>query len=97
MSFSGSRLDDVTDQFDDYNPKDNGNFTVIALNTSDPKVPTFMFANGSKFEFQNHPDGWDAELVTNSTSLAPREVKATGVQWVLLSLMAAVGGFVLFS
>lgn len=96
MSFSGVRLDDVTDQFDTYNPYDNKNFTVIALNTSNPKVSTFMFANGSKMEFKNHSGTWDAEA-TVATSLAPRKLKVVGLQWLLPFLVAGLGGFVLLS
>jgi len=89
MSFSGSRIDDPTNQYDSYNPYDNGNFTSISLNTTNPKVPGFMFSNGSKIEFKDNV----AVAVSN---LATRELELR-LQWLLSLLMVAVGCIVVFS
>ncbi|KAE9374016.1 hypothetical protein N431DRAFT_454827 [Stipitochalara longipes BDJ] len=62
MSFTGTRLDDLKNPHDQNNPYVNGNFSSIALNTSNPKIPGFMFANGTKIEFSNATSGnWDAK------------------------------------
>jgi hypothetical protein len=84
MSFSGVRVDDLKDQYDTDNPLDNGIYTSIALNTSNPEVPTFMFANGSRVEFKNSSGVWYAE------SLASREVEVVRLQWLLLLLMVVL-------
>jgi hypothetical protein len=54
ISYSGSRVDELQYKYDSWNPVDNGNYTAIALNTSNPKVPGFMFANGSRIEFKDN-------------------------------------------
>jgi hypothetical protein len=84
MSFSGVRVDDLKDQYDTDNPLDNGIYTSIALNTSNPEVPTFTFANGSRIEFKNSSGVWYAE------SLASREVEVVRLQWLLLLLMVVL-------
>ena len=48
----------MSDKYDSEIPYDNGKFVVIALNTSNPKLPTFMFANGSKVEWTNKTTGY---------------------------------------
>ena len=83
MSFSGIRYDDLLDKYDTSHPSDNGNFTAIALNTSNPKIPGFMFANGTKIEFNNASGNWDV------ASWAEREVQV-GLEWLLLLLMAGL-------
>ena len=90
MYFAGARVDDLYNHGHDYfNPYDNGNYTAIALNSSNPKAPGFMFANGSRIEFNG-----DVAFASQSSSC----VKAEEMQWVArLSLIAAgLASFVIF-
>jgi len=88
MSFSGVRFDDLLNKHDTSNPSDDGNFTAIALNTSNPKIPGFMFANGTKIEFNNASGNWDV------ASWAGREVQV-GLKWLLPLLIAGLASLFL--
>jgi len=91
LSFSSTRVDNTSDEHDDYNPYDNGNFVAIALNTSNPKLPTFMFANGSKIEWTNKTTGYWAIAASRAERGVQPEFK-----WLVLELFVEVGAFVLF-
>ena len=93
ISFSGNRTDDTDDQFETVQavPYNNGEYTPIALNTTDPYKPNFMFTNGSGFEFKetdNHT--WYAV-----TSSAMPSFQANSV---VLSMWASITamGYILF-
>lgn len=92
MSFSGIRVDDLGDKYDTYNPRDNGNYTSISLNTSNPLVPNFMFTNGSKIEFRNDSGFWNAAAATTTSG----EVEISRPQWLLFSIIAALWAVFLF-
>ena len=89
MSFSGARVDDLYNQHDLFNPYDNGNYTAIALNSSNPNAPGFMFANGSRIEFNG-----DVAFATQSSS----GIQAEGMQWIarLSLIVAGLASFVVF-
>lgn len=86
MSFSGARVDDLYNHF---NPYDNGNYTAIALNSSNPNAPGFMFANGFRIVFNG-----DVAFATQSSS----GIQAEGMQWIarLSLIVAGLASFVVF-
>jgi hypothetical protein len=90
MYFSGARVDDLYNHgLDSFNPYDNGNYTASALNSSNPKAPGFMFANGSRIEF-----GGDVAFASQSSS----GVQAEAMQWIarLSLIIAGIASFVIF-
>ena len=91
LSFSGTRADDLDNEpyYTPTNPRDNGQYAVISLNTSDPKVPRFTFANGSKIVFGKQTGDygtWEIKAVA---------AKPIRIQWLLLLGMVGLSGFVL--
>ncbi|KAE9378649.1 hypothetical protein N431DRAFT_363280 [Stipitochalara longipes BDJ] len=88
MSFFGSRVDDLNNQHNPVNPFDNGNYTTIALNSSNPKVPGFMFVNGSRIEFNG-----DVAFASQSSSGGQMVV---GMQWFVMLMIVGLASLVVF-
>jgi len=82
MLFEGQRVDDdpTADGLPYAEPTDGGHEVAIALDTSNPKMPMFTFANGTKIKFNNTYDGiWTAEIdEATKTSVSPSVV---GMTW----------------
>ncbi|CZR67571.1 uncharacterized protein PAC_17470 [Phialocephala subalpina] len=72
-SFSGSRVDDLHN----YHP----------LNSSNPKVLSFMFANGSKIKFKG-----DVAFESQASS----GFQMAGMQWIVSLMLTGLASFVLF-
>jgi hypothetical protein len=92
FSFSGTRVDKIYyTGSPSVEPYDNGNYTPISLNTSNPSKPSFNFVNGSQFIWKSNSHGqWSA--VVSAAALSIDTSLALWLKWLWLLLMVVTGG-----
>ncbi|GIJ81699.1 hypothetical protein Asppvi_000199 [Aspergillus pseudoviridinutans] len=88
FSFLGNRVDKNEPYMEPYN---NGNYTPVSLNTSNPSKPSFNFVNGSQFVWKNWSHGeWSA--VASAAALSADKNLALWLRWLWLLFMEVTGG-----
>ncbi|RHZ48371.1 uncharacterized protein CDV56_103214 [Aspergillus thermomutatus] len=92
FSFSGTRVDRNSAGSPIVEPYNNGNYTPIALNTSNPMEPTFNFINGSQFIWKNYSHGEWSAVATSATGLSIDKNLALWLKWLWLLFMVGTGG-----
>ncbi|KAF7121818.1 hypothetical protein CNMCM5793_009371 [Aspergillus hiratsukae] len=91
FSFTGARVDKNTAGSPRAQPYDNGHYTPISMNTSNPSKPSFNFVNGSQFVWKNWSRG-DWSAVASAPALSVDKNLALWLKWLWLLSMTVTGG-----